>query len=221
MAWGFTEKEYAVIEANREVCIDDDGYWLQYEQERLKDKCEALGLWVDDHHPADFDIVRPEEPGDEPACYAALNPDYGCAVCTLENWRTLFDNLFDEYGDFSEPASEALVSAAYRNWLVDVGSEYSEAGRYHRRLRRFVLHGSDDDVPADDMDAGWTVDNISTCLEDSINAVLDEFEHFAVDTYNYRTTDRHVWEYLCENNLLDDEDLEDDDEEENDDECEG
>lgn len=219
MAWGFTDKELEIIEAHREVCIDDDGYWLQYEQERLKEKCEALGLWVDDHHPADFDIVRPKEPGDEPACYAALDPDYGCAVCTLENWRTLFDNLFAEYDEFSEPASEALGSAAYREWVVEVGGEYGDE-QPRRVRRRFVLHGSDDVIPAADMEAGWTVDNISTCLEDSINAVLDEFEYFAVDTYNYLTTDSHVWEHLCENGLLDDEDLEDD-EEENDDECEG
>ena len=207
----FTDKELEVIENNREVLIDEYGHWLCEEQHDLCTALAAIGVWVDDYRPADWDINVRTENG-KTVCRAALNPDYGCAVATRESWRTMFDHLFADYDEFSAPASDALVSAAYREWVVEVGGEYGDEQPRQLR-RRFVLHGSDDDIPAGDLAAGWTVDNISECMCCSIDNLLDKFADEASSTYDFLTSDSQVWEYLCENNLLDD------DEEENDDEC--
>lgn len=207
----FTDKELEIIENNRDIQIDEDGYWLSEEQHDLNTALAAIGVWVDDYRPADWDINVRTENG-RAQCRAALNPDYGCAIATRECWRTMFDSLLAEYDEFSAPASDALVAAAYREWVVEVGGEYGDEQPRQLR-RRFVLHGSDDDIPAEDMAAGWTVDNISECMCDAIDNLLDKFADEAASTYDYLTSDSQVWEYLCENDLLDD------DEEENDDEC--
>ena len=226
MALVFTEKELAAINDIREVMIDEEGYWLNDDMRKLYDALSGIGVWVDCDKAAEWDI---EHTTDGTQCYAALNPDYGTAVATRDGWRLMFDHLLADYNEFSEPASDALVSAAYREWVVEAGAEYWD--EHPRRLRRrFVLHGSDDDIPAEDRDAGWTVDNISECMRCTIDALLDTFAADAAGTYDYLTSDSQVWWYLCENDLFpcededededeDDEDDEDDDEEENDDEC--